>query len=446
MKPRSQLRGFIRGILDADRDHRMRRITICELDPDRYREMKEELYRLASTELFDDLVVTFDEVELPEPPVAAGVPGAPRAAVLEQAPELAYLLVNREENPQPRRRSDIEVYRAAVLTKGHKATVVSGSRQISTGKLEAQLQKLESDRLGLTSLRSFGEDLGRMLLEPSVARVLQEMKDSHLVVVHDAVSSRIPWETLCIGGWFPAAGAGLSRRYSAENLSAAKWLEERRKDELISVLLITNPTEDLDGAEREMERIRRFFPPSAAVRVNDSLHGARATREAVLAELGSGRYDVVHYAGHAFFDPEQRSRSGILCHGDQVLSGAHLAELRSLPSLAFFNACESARVRRGKARKNSNLEMKRRIERNVGLAEAFLRGGIANYIGTYWPVGDDAAERFATTFYGELVGGESIGKAIQAARSEVREAGSIDWADYVHYGTQDFVLKARTRS
>jgi pimeloyl-ACP methyl ester carboxylesterase len=440
----NQLRGFIRGILDADHEHRTRRITICELDRERYREMKEELYRLASTELFDELVVTFDEVELPEPLIAgvsAGATGAPRNAVLTSSPDIAYLIVNREENPRPRGKSEFEVYRASVLTKGHKATVVSGSCSVDIRKLDAHLKKLESSRFGPDSLRSFGEELGRLVLEPIVARVLQETRGCHLAVVHDAVSSRIPWETLCISGWFPAAEAGLSRRYSAENLSAAKWLDERRKDELINLLLIANPTEDLEGADAEFERVRKFFPPSAAVRVNDRLHGARATREAVLAELGSGKYDVVHYAGHAFFDPEQRSRSGILCHGDQVLSGAHLAELRSLPSLAFFNACESARVRSRRDQRRPETAMQPRIQRNVGLAEAFLRGGIANYVGTYWPVGDDAAETFATTFYGLLVRGESIGGAIQTARGAVRKAGSIDWADYVHYGTQDFSIK-----
>ena len=50
--------------------------------------------------------------------------------------------------------------------------------------------------------------------------------------------------------------------------------------------------------------------------------------------------------------------------------------------------------------------MSRRIERAVGLAEAFLRGGVANYVGTYWPVGDAAAEAFAQVFSTELLGAQ----------------------------------------
>jgi len=72
-----------------------------------------------------------------------------------------------------------------------------------------------------------------------------------------------------------------------------------------------------------------------------------------------------------------------------------------------------------------------------------MRGGAANYVGTYWPVGDDAAAAFAETFYKDLVLGESIGKALQNGRNAVRKLKSVDWADYIHYGSYDFVLKHR---
>ena len=54
---------------------------------------------------------------------------------------------------------------------------------------------------------------------------------------------------------------------------------------------------------------------------------------------------MVHYAGHGFFDPRQRGRSGLFCAGGEVLSGIDLATIDNLPSLMFFNACETARVR-----------------------------------------------------------------------------------------------------
>ena len=222
----------------------------------------------------------------------------------------------------------------------------------------------------------------------------------------------------------------------------AKWLEQRRIGDTLDVLLVVNPTLDLQGAEQEANRLKQLITPDSSVRLHE-IQGEGATRDALLEEFNSGKYDVIHYAGHAYFDAEDRSRSGIICHGRQVLSGAHLTKIAQLSALLFFNACETARVRRGAVKKDPNLSMKERSNRNVGLAEAFMRGGAANYVGTFWPVGDAAAAAFAETFYKDLVLGESIGKALQNGRNAVRKLKSVDWADYIHYGSYDFVFKHR---
>jgi CHAT domain-containing protein len=171
--------------------------------------------------------------------------------------------------------------------------------------------------------------------------------------------------------------------------------------------------------------------------------GDSATHGRLLEEFQSGQYDVIHYAGHAHFDPNDRARSGILC-ADRVLSGYHLAGITNLPVLLVFNACETGRVRRTpKDLRNRTLDIGARIDRNVGLAEAFLTGGAAHYLGTYWPVGDVAASEFARVFYGALVQGHVIGKAVQDGRDAIRKAKEVDWADYIHYGSYDFRLKLR---
>jgi CHAT domain-containing protein len=118
-----------------------------------------------------------------------------------------------------------------------------------------------------------------------------------------------------------------------------------------------------------------------------------------------------------------------------VLSGSDLAAMDSVPALVFFNACESGRLR-------ATVNPLRQLDRSVGLAEAFLRGGVANFIGTWWPVSDAAASTFATALYRELAKGESIGNALNAARTGVRILPSGDWANYLHYGSYDFSLKA----
>jgi CHAT domain-containing protein len=133
---------------------------------------------------------------------------------------------------------------------------------------------------------------------------------------------------------------------------------------------------------------------------------------------------------------------------DGELTGTHLAALGRLPPLLVFNACESARLRRGAkqaGRAGTRALAQRRglgVRTNLSLAETLLRAGVAHYIGTHWPVSDQAATAFAEAFYREVLRG-TLGDALVKARRAVHARRSPDWADYVHYGDGDFRLKAR---
>jgi CHAT domain-containing protein len=156
---------------------------------------------------------------------------------------------------------------------------------------------------------------------------------------------------------------------------------------------------------------------------------------------------LIHYAGHAFFDENKPERSGILCHGEgmSVLSGDDLAGLGNLPTLVFFNACEAGRLRSGGNKRPSAQQIAEsrvaELPKGISFAEAFMRGGVANFLATYWPVGDQAAKVFAETFYVRLMKGSAIGEAVQEGREAVKQTGSKDWADYLFYGDAEFVLK-----
>jgi CHAT domain-containing protein len=217
-------------------------------------------------------------------------------------------------------------------------------------------------------------------------------------------------------------------------MSVAKWREQRRREREFNVLLVVNPTGDLPGAVEEGERVARLLAQIEGAGIT-AIRGGDATRARLLAEFRSGDYDAIHFAGHAYFDPDAPASSGILCAGGRVLSGADLAALDSVPALVFFNACESGRLR-------TAVKPLRQLDRSVGFAEAFLRGGVANFIGTWWPVSDGAASAFATTLYRGLARGQSIGTALNASRRAVRELPSADWANYLHYGSFDFTLKS----
>jgi CHAT domain-containing protein len=325
--------------------------------------------------------------------------------------------------------------RSSLLTAGAKAAVLSGTTAFAKQDLQRLLSPIASGTLAPRDLDRLGTGLARLLIASSVREGLATMASRPLVVVHDREASQVPWEVLRIADEHPALTRGLSRRYESESLTVARWRESQATDARIRVLLVANPTGDLPGAAAEAEALRRMLAPERAAL--DVLDGAAATHARILAKLGANRYDVLHFAGHAYFDAGEPGRSGLICAGDQVLRGGDLENLASLPALVFCNACEAARVRRRSARQ-SRARAPARSGRSASVAEAFLTGGVANFIGTHWPVGDAAALSFSTSLYEDLMDGASLGKAVLAARQRVLGSGSVDWADYVFYGNPAF--------
>ena len=64
----SLVQGFFRGLKDVDTNQRVRMITLCEMDAVRYEQMKNEILRLSTTSLFDDVEATISEIHLPPAP------------------------------------------------------------------------------------------------------------------------------------------------------------------------------------------------------------------------------------------------------------------------------------------------------------------------------------------------------------------------------------------
>ena len=447
--------GFMKALRGIERA-RLRGFTICEFDQDRFREIRDTFYQLLRTPLFDDIEVTLTEVDLPPPSQlqrGGAFPG------VDRGPDPVYLLVQQEQQAT----GGTNVV-GTVLTSGGKASIITLSQPLDTQRLQKQLTKISNGSGAIGDVSQFGTELSKLVLHPDLLTVLARAIDTSvdadggvrqpapLVVVHDAAMSRIPWEVLHLdGGAAPALLGGLSHRYNGGVLSVAKWMENRVQDSELSVLLVVDPTENLPGADREGDRIEKLIReklPRAHVR---PLRGPQARRSELLQCFGTGDFDVVHYAGHAFFDEVDRARSGILCYDNEVLSGADLASLSRLPALVVFNGCKSARVRRVFSREQNTVVQENidaPVQGTVGFAEAFLAGGVVNYVGTYWPVGDDAASTFAETFYSALLAGGPMGDALLGARRAVKAlpAGAADWADYVFYGDPRFVLKATARS
>ena len=425
-----QLAGFVAGLEGADPGHVIRRITICEIDRRKYQALRRAATAAAERLSGAKLRIVVDEGEAPPTGEDTRAATAERQATLRRDP--VYLMVTLIDQG----RSGYEC-RSSLLTAGAKAGVLAGRVNLTRKELRAHLSKAESGQLGPGDMARFGSVLARLLLPVSVREGLEAMRRRPLVVVHDAEGSRIPWETLRIGDVHPALEGGLTRRYASEALTVARWREQRNTGRNLQVLMVVDPTLDLPGAADEGAALGRMLRAGGAD--VELMSGAAATREALLQAIGSGRHDVMHYAGHGFFDPADPGRSGLVCAGQEILRGSDLERLGDLPALVFFNACEAARVRKPRQPTQSRLFA---FRRSTSVAEAFLAGGVANFLGTHWPVGDQAALAFSTCFYRDLLGGAPLGSCVLAARQRVLELDSIDWADYVLYGNFDVAIGA----
>jgi CHAT domain-containing protein/pimeloyl-ACP methyl ester carboxylesterase len=420
-----QLRGYLAGLRRADPGRVVRRITICELDGRKFTALRRAMSRLSVDLAADDFELVVDEEDTRPSPRPAARPGPTRAP---RPVDPVYLLVTLAEDGRSR-----YTCRASLLTAGAKAAVLSGSVAVDKAELREQVARIELAALAPREFARSGERLARTLLASSVREGLASMATHALVVVHDREASQVPWEALRIDASWPALEQGVSRRYASEQLSVARWREARIAGEKLRVLLVVDPTEDLPGAAAEGAALEPLLDQRGAE--IEKLTGAAATRDRLRGLLRSGRFDVLHFAGHGHFDPAKPGESGLVCARDELLRGVDLDGIGDLPALVFFNACEAARVRR---RRTSPRRSTRRP--STSLAEAFLVGGVANFLGTHWPVGDEAALMFSTHFYPGLLAGQPLGEAIRDARRAVQAGGSGDWADYVHYGNASFAL------
>lgn len=468
---RNILTGFVAELERSDERHAFRAVTLVEFDPQRFAQMREALYQLARTRLFERIAVTFDEESLPPGPEQEGAARRARAARAggrEACPlaEPVYLSVSVR---QPVGGSGTLEVRSAALGAMKKSVTVSGVRSIRAGDLEKlKMDALEhSRRRRDAEIRRLGERLVRDLLDPNVVAMVAShaaagARAHPIVLTLDADASSLPWEAIHLPPPAEPAASALdprscmTRSLVADNLSVAKYLDQRREDDRFTLLVVQNPTEDLAGADAECEALVEQLESHGAT-LTVLRHG-EATRRRVLEEFGSGRYDAIHYAGHAWFDAASPQRGGLLCSGREVVTGGDLATLRWLPALVFLNACESAVVQRGGGRRtrviapqsDTRRDLLRESESRRGVCEALLRAGVANVLGTYWPVGDSSAAEFAGVFYRAMIGDRSgrepvpIGVALTRARmavSKLRGADKVDWAGYMLYGDPCFMLK-----
>ena len=175
------------------------------------------------------------------------------------------------------------------------------------------------------------------------------------------------------------------------------------------MLVVADPAADarLPGAEQEgmqvadlFESFNTIFAAWTPNRIDvERLFGPyEATCENVLQRLMLEDWDILHFAGHCYYNAEEPSASGWIFNAKEreILSANELSQIDRVPRFVFSNACESGVTPDRSEKRDPRLA--------PSFAEAFFERGVANIVCTAWPVDDVAARLFAERLYGALLG------------------------------------------
>jgi hypothetical protein len=303
-------------------------------------------------------------------------------------------------------------------------------------------ERIEDYSIGmLESLCDLGCIIYNQILPSYVIEELskhQQIKHLELSISEDL--GEYPWEAMHNDSDFLCLKYALGRSIQVEG--KIEIPTEIRGDKL-KALVIGDP---LEGCERELPMAKKEAEV-VAKKLSDvdvevkTLIGESATLPKVLAELGRG-YDIIHYAGHAEFDMEKPRDSYLILRDEKHLKAKNITkqfEGKKKPFFAYINAC--------KAGKRAELEEKvEEIEYTndvSGLASAFLEKGIY-YIGSVWPIHDDASADAAIYFYDNFLNGVSIGESLRKAKVGVYEkykGKRTAWAGLVLYGNPTLTIE-----
>ena len=280
-------------------------------------------------------------------------------------------------------------------------------------------------------LQQTGFSLFEELLPHDVQTDVSSGGYDNLIINIDDGLVHIPWELLYDGQGFLCRKFNVGRVVRTRQRVVRSRLAKLRSP--IKILIICDPCGDLEKAYEEGDRIRNELDKSPFL-----IHADLFNRRVDSATLREAirNYDMVHYAGHADYQPDNPDESGWLLCNSKFTSREiiHMSRNLPMPPLVFSNACQSGQT--GEWKIEEGFE-----NRIFGLANAFLLAGVQHYVGSFWEILDEASCEFSVSFYNTLLTGEPIGGAVKKARENlvVRYGEeNIIWASYMLYGNPGF--------
>lgn len=364
--------------------------------------------------------------------------------------------------------SDALTYNLRLETNRQDAFVDVGTSTLNRRRAKQSLQRLEniiapknSMLCKVETLEDFARDLGEDVFQGIDLHIRRDETDliPHLQLQLPIELMGLPWEVMNEGR---ISVDGRPSKMLCERFAISRQAlidsglatsPRSRTSSKIRVLIVGDPllseftareygARQLDGAVDEARDVEQLFrqlardlPGTLQLEESDIQVSTKITGNDVRKLLRDGKYDIVHFAGHAIHNEEFVSQSGWLL-SDGILWAQEISNTlkncQSPPWLVYANACESGMSSPRYQRDRTNV---------YGLGTAFTNNGVTAYLGPLWQIGDFVAGQMATDFYRCLLLeratiGESLFIAKRNARQRLEGAvgGDLSWASMIAYG------------
>ncbi len=185
----------------------------------------------------------------------------------------------------------------------------------------------------------------------------------------------------------------------------------------------------LDDLSYTMEEAKKIFDLGSEHAENSRLLTNQEVKDS-LPELFS-RYPIVHFAGHAVFNPEEPLASGLVLSDGSILTAAAILQGNVLRThcgkLLVLSACQTG---------VNTVTLGGEI---LGLARALMYAGMPNLILSLWEVADRSTANLMQDFHKCWQAGKlSIAAALQEAQKKaIADKQPIHaWAPFIHMGIE----------